>query len=231
MNEFDKNNSSNFEENSNQIDYEIIEQNKSFSENQENDVSDSVLSDTNYALPNTNQETGEIFKIVLVGKSGVGKTNLLSRFCRNEFRVQTKPTIGDTAGQERFRSITPIYYRGAQAAMVVYDITKLSTFEEVKRCLEELNRYAGEDIVISLIGNKCDLEKSRKISKEKGETFARNNNLLFMETSAKEGTNVDLIFIETLKKIKAKFAPPSIPEKSISPLSQNDKKEKKKKCC
>merc|ERR1712108_57459 len=145
-----------------------------------------------------------LFKIVLIGDSGVGKSNLLSRFTRNEFNLESKSTIGvefatrsldyegkliraqiwDTAGQERYRAITSAYYRGAVGALLVYDIAKSITFKNVERWLSELRDNAAENIVIMLVGNKRDLRPLREESTETAKEFAEKNGLSFIETSA-----------------------------------------------
>jgi small GTP-binding protein len=155
-----------------------------------------------------------LFKTVLIGDSGVGKSNLLTRFTRNEFNLESKSTIGvefatrsvetdgkvikaqiwDTAGQERYRAITSAYYRGAVGALLVYDISKRSTYENVGRWLSELREHADENIVIMLVGNKRDLRHMRQVSTDEAKEFAQQNNLFFIETSALDSTNVELAF-------------------------------------
>merc|ERR1719440_2546576 len=145
-----------------------------------------------------------LFKVVLIGDSGVGKSNLLSRFTRNEFCLESKSTIGvefatrslpidgktikaqiwDTAGQERYRAITSAYYRGAVGALLVYDITKTVTFENVERWLKELRDHADSNIVIMLVGNKSDLKNIRGVETDEAMSFAEQHNLAFIETSA-----------------------------------------------
>lgn len=125
-----------------------------------------------------------LFKVVLIGDSGVGKSNLLSRFTRNEFNLESKSTIGvefatrsiqvdgktikaqiwDTAGQERYRAITSAYYRGAVGALLVYDIAKHLTYENVERWLKELRDHADNNIVIMLVGNKSDLRHQHQLT-------------------------------------------------------------------
>ncbi|CAI0437664.1 unnamed protein product [Linum tenue] len=107
------------------------------------------------------EEYDYLFKIVLIGDSGVGKSNLLSRFTRNEFCLESKSTIG-----ERYRAITSAYYRGALGALLVYDVTKPITFENVSRWLKELRDHADANIVIMLIGNKTDLKHLRAVALE-----------------------------------------------------------------
>ncbi|KAK4255669.1 hypothetical protein QN277_008641 [Acacia crassicarpa] len=162
-----------------------------------------------------------LFKLVLIGDSGVGKSNLLSRFTRNEFNLESKSTIGvefatkslnidgkvikaqiwDTAGQERYRAITSAYYRGAVGALLVYDVTRSPTFENVARWLKELRDHTDPSIVVMLIGNKSDLRHLITVSTEDGKSFAERESLYFMETSALEATNVDNAFTEVLTQI------------------------------
>ncbi|KAG0463787.1 hypothetical protein HPP92_019372 [Vanilla planifolia] len=162
-----------------------------------------------------------LFKIVLIGDSGVGKSNILSRFTRNEFSLDSKSTIGvefatktlqvegktvkaqiwDTAGQERYRAITSAYYRGAVGAFLVYDITKKQTFENVQRWLRELRDHADSNIVVMLAGNKSDLNHLRVVSTEEAKVMAEKEGLSFLETSALESVNIDKAFHTILKEI------------------------------
>ncbi|KAG9771328.1 ras-domain-containing protein, partial [Aureobasidium melanogenum] len=161
-----------------------------------------------------NDEYDFLFKVVLIGDSGVGKSNLLSRFTRNEFNLDSKSTIGvefatrsiqvdtktikaqiwDTAGQERYRAITSAYYRGAVGALLVYDISKRQTYDNVTRWLKELRDHADANIVIMLVGNKSDLRHLRAVPTEEAKQFASENNLSFIETSALDASNVELAF-------------------------------------
>ncbi|KAL0412787.1 UNVERIFIED_CONTAM: Ras-related protein RABA2a [Sesamum radiatum] len=167
------------------------------------------------------EEYDYLFKVVLIGDSGVGKSNLLSRFTRNEFCLESKSTIGvefatrtlqvegrtvkaqiwDTAGQERYRAITSAYYRGALGAILVYDVTKPITFENVSRWLKELRDHADSNIVIMLIGNKTDLKHLRAVATEDAQGFAEREGLSFIETSALEATNVEKAFQTILSEI------------------------------
>ncbi|KAK4362047.1 hypothetical protein RND71_017288 [Anisodus tanguticus] len=168
------------------------------------------------------EECDYLFKAVLVGDSAVGKSNLLSRFSRNQFQLDSKPTIGvefayrnirvgdklikaqiwDTAGQERFRAITSSYYRGALGALLVYDITRRATFENLKRWLHELREYGSSDMVIVLVGNKSDLANStREVNIEDGQSLAQLEGLSFLETSAMENLNVEEAFQSMITKI------------------------------
>ncbi|KAI8980405.1 small GTPase superfamily [Pilobolus umbonatus] len=163
-------------------------------------------------------------KLVLLGESSVGKSSIVSRFASNKFKEGREPTIGaaflaqvcstddrtikfeiwDTAGQERFHSLAPMYYRNALTAIVVYDITKYSTFTSAQKWVTELRRQTKTGILIALVGNKTDLlEKGcdREVSEEEVRAYALENHLLSFETSAAVGTNVHQVFIEIAKKI------------------------------
>ncbi|KAI9202506.1 rab family protein [Polychytrium aggregatum] len=160
-------------------------------------------------------------KLVLLGEAAVGKSSLVLRFVNNEFQENKEPTIGaafltqkcklddkiikfeiwDTAGQERFHSLAPMYYRNAQAAIVVYDITKAASLEKAKSWVKELQRQANPNIVIALVGNKLDLEASRTVSFEEAQAYAEESGLLFAEASAKSGDKVVEVFTNIAKQI------------------------------
>lgn len=164
--------------------------------------------------------------MVLIGDSGVGKSNILGRFTRNEFNLESKSTIGvefatrtvtvdgktikaqiwDTAGQERYRAITSAYYRGAVGALLMYDISKQETYVNVMRWLNELRDNADSQIVIMLVGNKCDLKHLRAVPTDEAKSFAAENKLLFIETSALDATNVELAFQNILTEIYRLYA-------------------------
>eukprot|EP00444_Apocalathium_aciculiferum_P065124 CAMPEP_0183549896 /NCGR_PEP_ID=MMETSP0371-20130417/63851_1 /TAXON_ID=268820 /ORGANISM="Peridinium aciculiferum, Strain PAER-2" /LENGTH=206 /DNA_ID=CAMNT_0025753833 /DNA_START=76 /DNA_END=696 /DNA_ORIENTATION=- len=160
-----------------------------------------------------------LYKVVLVGDASVGKTNLLSRYMKGvlprnaaatvgvEFATRTvkldpggnvKVQIWDTAGTERYRAITSAHYRKAVGALLVYDLTKLRTYENCERWLEELRNGAGPEVVIMLVGNKFDLAEqdpaTRKVPLETAQEFAERNGLLFAECSAVTNHNVTSIF-------------------------------------
>ncbi|KAE8723899.1 Ras-related protein YPTC6 [Hibiscus syriacus] len=180
-----------------------------------------------------------LFKVVLIGDSGVGKSNLLSRFTRNEFCLESKSTIGvefatrtlqvegrtvkaqiwDTAGQERYRAITSAYYRGALGALLVYDVTKPTTFENVNRWLKELRDHADPNIVIMLIGNKTDLKHLRAVSTEDAQTYAEKEGLSFIETSALDATNVEKAFQTILSEIYRIISKKSLSSDEPAPTS------------
>ena len=157
------------------------------------------------------KEHDHLFKIVLIGDSAVGKSNILSRFVKGEFNPESKTTIGvefatknltldqkriklqvwDTAGQERFRSMASAYYRGAMGALLVYDITRRNTFENLDKWVKELKNFAEEGIVTVLIGNKSDLRQFRSVKTEQGQEYASRNSMIFLATSAMDSTNIE----------------------------------------
>eukprot|EP01067_Filipodium_phascolosomae_P001875 Filipodium_phascolosomae@DN2186_c0_g1_i2.p1 len=165
-----------------------------------------------------------LFKYIIIGDTGVGKSCLLLQFTDKRFRSDHDLTIGvefgsrlitlqqkqiklqiwDTAGQESFRSITRSYYRGAAGALLVYDVTRRDTFSHLSRWLEEARQNGNPDMTIMLIGNKADLER-REVTTSEGEGFAREHGLFFIETSAKTAQNVEEAFIQTADRIYEKI--------------------------
>jgi Ras-related protein Rab-11A len=170
--------------------------------------------------------------VVVIGDSGVGKSNIITRYTSDTFKEKSKSTVGvefgiksfsvegsavkvtiwDTAGQDRFKVLTKGYYRGSHGAMIVYDITSLSSFEHAAKWLEELVSSVDEEVLVMLVGNKSDLEDQRQVSTEVAREFARENSLSFIETSAKldgpEG-NVEKAFVTIVTEIyrRAQSAP------------------------
>ncbi|KAL0353299.1 UNVERIFIED_CONTAM: Ras-related protein RABA5a [Sesamum angustifolium] len=171
---------------------------------------------------NTEEEQTEdyLFKIVLIGDSAVGKSNLLARFARDEFYPNSKSTIGvefqtqkveingkevkaqiwDTAGQERFRAVTSAYYRGAVGALLVYDISRRQTFESIGRWLNELQTHSDMNVV-TILGNKSDLKDAREVTTAEGKTLAEAQGLFFIETSALDSSNVSSAFETVVREI------------------------------
>eukprot|EP00029_Vermamoeba_vermiformis_P000929 TRINITY_DN11099_c0_g1_i1.p1 TRINITY_DN11099_c0_g1~~TRINITY_DN11099_c0_g1_i1.p1 ORF type:complete len:199 (+),score=43.16 TRINITY_DN11099_c0_g1_i1:26-622(+) len=170
------------------------------------------------------------FKLVLLGESSVGKSSLVLRFVKGQFLEYQESTIGaafltqtvclndttvkfeiwDTAGQERYHSLAPMYYRGAQAAIVVYDLTSKDSFERAKTWVKELQRQGSPNIVIALSGNKLDLANKRQVDVAEAQAYADENGLLFYETSAKTSANVNELFVAIAKKLpKTASAPRS----------------------
>ncbi|KAG0516203.1 hypothetical protein BDA96_10G342000 [Sorghum bicolor] len=167
-------------------------------------------------------EEDYVFKIVVIGDSAVGKTQLLGRFTRDEFFLDSKSTIGiefqtrtvdiarhrvkaqiwDTAGQERYRAVTSAYYRGALGAMLVYDVTS----RHAARWVTELRAHADKSIVVMLVGNKADLAGAagrRAVAADEAATFAEEQGLFFSEASALSGDNVERAFLTLLQEIHA----------------------------
>lgn len=154
------------------------------------------------------------YKLVLLGESAVGKSSLVLRFVKNAFSEHQESTIGaafltqtlqaggdtlkfeiwDTAGQERYNSLAPMYYRGAHAAVVVYDISKRESFERARRWVDELHANASPGIVIGLVGNKADLANERQVESSAGEAYASEAGLVFREASARTGEGVHEAF-------------------------------------
>ncbi|CAL8138623.1 unnamed protein product [Orchesella dallaii] len=164
-----------------------------------------------------------LFKLLLIGDSGVGKTCVLFRFSEDAFNSTFISTIGidfkirtieldgkkiklqiwDTAGQERFRTITTAYYRGAMGIMLVYDITNEKSFENIKNWIRNIEEHAAPDVQKMILGNKCDMNDKRVVSKERGEQLALEYGIRFMETSAKNSHNVEEAFYILSRDIKA----------------------------
>mmetsp|Transcript_1055 Transcript_1055/g.1098 ORF Transcript_1055/g.1098 Transcript_1055/m.1098 type:complete len:204 (+) Transcript_1055:138-749(+) len=172
-----------------------------------------------------NAEYDYLFKLLLIGDSGVGKSCLLLRFADDtytesyistigvDFKIRTveldgktiKLQIWDTAGQERFRTITSSYYRGAHGIIVVYDVTDAESFNNVKQWLHEIDRYASENVNKLLVGNKSDLTSKRAVSFDQGKEFADSLGIEFLETSAKNATNVEKAFMTMAAQIKSRM--------------------------
>ena len=206
-------------------------------------------------------ETKEEFKlkIVVVGDSGVGKTNLIKRFISNEFSENFKATIGvefmsktyrinkhlfkveiwDTAGQERYKSITAVYYKGAKGALVVYDITDKNTFDNIDKWMLEIKDKTSKDIKLMIIGNKIDLKDEREVKNEEAMKKAESLRIPLMEASALDSTNVKEAFCDLLKEIykdmKDNLNNPENnyqnEKKGIDLNTNNNSEKKKSKCC
>lgn len=162
-------------------------------------------------------------KVVLLGDTGVGKSSLVLRFAQDTFKPFSESTIGasfmsktvsndsggppikfqiwDTAGQEKYHSLAPMYYRGAAAAIVVYDITAKSSFTTLKNWVRELKSLGPENMVLSIAGNKSDLESKREVPTETAELYAQEIGAIYLETSAKNASNVSEIFAEISKRL------------------------------
>ena len=189
-----------------------------------------------------------VYKVLLLGDSTVGKTCFLLRYRDKSFQDAHLSTIGldyrlksmtlknkkniklqiwDTAGQDRFRAITKNYYKGANGIILIYDVTNLQTFENVKNWITQIREEANKNVVIFLAGNKADLpEESRAVQKEDGQKMAEEYNIPFQETSAKEGINVNETFQELVEKIDEVFSKLEIPKAEQKNILFNGKKKK-----
>lgn len=194
-----------------------------------------------------------LFKIVLTGDSSVGKSQLLNRLCNNKFSEESKSTIGvefllknvkiknhvckaqiwDTAGQERYRAITKAYYRGCVGVIIVYDIVNHISYENVTRWLKEINDNIdpNNNIVVALIGNKVDLTYLRTTLTHEAETFAIQNNMLFFETSAKTGENVELVFDKIVNAIYNNIIQREVTSVQNNTIIIKQEETRIKKCC
>ena len=206
------------------------------------------------------EEYEMMVKIILIGDSGVGKTNIMSKFLKNQFMEESKATIGvefgsklfnheghkvkaqiwDTAGQEKYKAITGAYYKGSKGALVVYDITQKKSFENIEKWVNDLKVAGDPKITIILIGNKSDLEDKRQVLKDQGEEKARSFGCAFLETSAYSGDNIEKAFNLMIKEIYEKFSSDSTGEGEFDSGSKgedlkldkaDDKNIKKKSCC
>jgi len=171
-----------------------------------------------------------LFKLLLIGDSGVGKTCILFRFSDDAFNSTFISTIGidfkiktielhgkkiklqiwDTAGQERFQTITTSYYRGAMGIMLVYDITQSSSFGNINKWLRNIEDHATDNVAKLILGNKCDMETRRVVPTEQGEQLAKSKGLKFLETSAKANINIDKAFTMIAEDILQKTPNPSL---------------------
>jgi len=200
----------------------------------------------------TKRDYDYLFKLVLIGDSGVGKSCLLLRFADDNFTDSYISTIGvdfrfrtitiddkivklqiwDTAGQERFRTITSAYYRGADGIIMVYDVTSSESFDHVEEWLSEVDRYANENTSKLLVGNKADLIEEKQVTKETAQSFADKLSIPFLETSAKTATNVDNAFLTMAKElIKTKELTAGAEKPAGIGLRPVDPQQNKKKCC
>ena len=200
-----------------------------------------------------------IFKIILIGDSSSGKTNIINRYISNKFVENSQPTIGvemfskdfqieddsvhaqiwDTAGQEKYNTLTSSYYKGAKGALIVYDVTQKTTFDKIERYIDELKDNADKNVFMVLVGNKSDLEGNRMILKEEGEQLATKLKIGFFEVSAKTGVGIENLFKYLIdgvyKKNNREFKSVASIEIDETPKIKLDEPlvyhGKKKKCC
>ena len=212
-----------------------------------------------------------VLKIVLIGEAGVGKTSIISNFIDNRFDSNIQSSIGasfssktlsfsngknikvelwDTAGQERYRSLTRIFFHNSAAVVLVYDITYKQSFEELKNYwIGEIKEAIEKKIVLAVVGNKLDLMENEEVNEEEVREFAKKNNALFFQTSAKSSTGIKDVFAGIVLKYKGwkgnvilvdnnnnenqteEYNDCPSPKRNDTILLQNNKKNKKKKCC
>ncbi|KAL6471213.1 hypothetical protein MHYP_G00198630 [Metynnis hypsauchen] len=209
-----------------------------------------------------NPEYDYLFKLLLIGDSGVGKSCLLLRFADDtytesyistigvDFKIRTiemdgkivKLQIWDTAGQERFRTITSSYYRGAHGIIIVYDVTDQESFNNVKQWLEEIDRYACENVSKLLVGNKSDLTSKKVVDFTTAKEFAEPLKIPFLETSAKNASNVEKAFLTMASEIQKRLGADSVQNETVKveakinsaplwPGGQNRTAEEVSTCC
>nr|XP_033806239.1 ras-related protein Rab-30 isoform X2 [Geotrypetes seraphini] len=164
-----------------------------------------------------------LFKIVLIGNAGVGKTCLVRRF--------TQLQIWDTAGQERFRSITQSYYRSANALILTYDISCEESFRCLPEWLREIEQYANSKVITVLVGNKIDLAEKREVSQQRAEEFAETQNMYYLETSAKESDNVEKLFLDLARRLISEARQNTLANSAASPLPGEGKSIGYLNCC
>eukprot|EP01104_Vermistella_antarctica_P004223 TRINITY_DN14717_c0_g1_i1.p1 TRINITY_DN14717_c0_g1~~TRINITY_DN14717_c0_g1_i1.p1 ORF type:complete len:237 (-),score=50.12 TRINITY_DN14717_c0_g1_i1:89-799(-) len=190
-------------------------------------TTDNTLNFSKSIFPSKPNEYEYLFKLLLIGNSGVGKSSILLRFADDRYDAGQTSTIGvdfkirtieiddkrvklqiwDTAGQERFKTVTKAYFRGSHGIMLVYDITSMKTFDGAKYWLKELQQHAPTNCIKILVGNKCDTpEEDRQVTFEDGKKFAEEENLFWMETSAKDNTNVGEAFAAIAKGIMQRIS-------------------------
>ena len=197
-----------------------------------------------------------MIKVILIGDSAVGKTNIMSKYLKGEFMENSKATVGvefgsklftidnhkikaqiwDTAGHEKYKAITGAYYKGSKGAFVVYDITRRDTFDSADKWINDLKASADPKINIILIGNKSDLDDKREVLKDQGEEKAKSFGCAFLETSALNGDNIDKGFEMMISEIFKKYGNDSNEDDELGSVEKGediklDKKENQKKSC
>ena len=200
-----------------------------------------------------------MFKVVLVGDSFVGKTNIMSKYLKNEFHEDSKSTVGvefgskqfiienhkikaqiwDTAGQERYKSITSAYYKGAKGVFVIYDISNKNSFDSIDSWVNDVKATADKRLTVVIIGNKCDLEEQRQVTTQEGEQKATKLEAAFFETSALLGQNLDKAFEMMINEIYKKCHEELLAESDMDlfeggeeiNLNKQNNNEGKKSCC
>jgi len=189
-------------------------------------------------------------KVVLLGESGVGKTSIVLQYVHKQFSPNLNPTIGasfltktlwvdqfklklqlwDTAGQQRFRSLAPMYYRGASVALLIYDVTSEESFIKAQSWVKELKSNIVDDIMLVVVGNQVDKEP-RNVTPQLAEEYAKSIGGYCFDTSAKTGAGIDEMFLEIAKRLIIEKRPPNSPQGSMSRIQPAILTEKKQTCC
>ena len=197
------------------------------------------------------QEVDHIFKVLIIGNSSVGKSNILLRYTDNIFNDSFLPTIGvdfkiknitvnnqriklniwDTAGQERFKTITSTYYKGSHGIVLVYDITDRESFNNINNWVSEVKKNAGSNVVMLLVGNKCDLESDRVVTTKEGQDFANMLGISFLETSAKADLNVRETFNVLAKQVHELLPEAQRFDENVINTANMRNRRQKKSCC
>ena len=200
---------------------------------------------------NESSSYDEKIKLMVIGETRVGKTALIKKYTKDIFGGAYLTTVGidfqekiinvedkvvklqiwDTAGQERFRNIAKNYFHTSDGFLIVYDISNKESFEKLDFWYEQIKLNAPENTKCIVVGNKCDLEEKRKVNKEEGETFSRENNINFYETSAKDGINVNNVFQLLANEIIKDIKKNGTKNKRASQVLKKGTKTKKKSCC
>lgn len=192
-------------------------------------------------------------KVCLLGESGVGKSSIVCRFVYDSFKPSMDTTIGasfmtktlevegrvfkfqiwDTAGQEKYRALAPMYYRGAAAAIVVFDITREQSFQTLRMWINELKKHGPPNMVLAIAGNKNDLEDLREVPSRMAQEHADSHGAIYIETSAKTAINVSALFVEISRRLAASddATPGSRNANTISVRGDQDKQSRNKSCC
>jgi len=210
-----------------------------------------LLGEEDFVIFKYFEMSGKQFKVVLLGEGRVGKTSLVLRYTQNQFD-ETQPStvqasyqtkrlnldgqsvtiaVWDTAGQERFHALGPIYYRDANGAVLVYDITDNDSFQRVQNWVKELRKMLGYDIALAIVGNKVDLERNRVVPVDKAEAYAESVGAKHFHTSAKLNKGVNEMFLDLTKRMLQSSPAPLQTQKSKGLVMEDDSKAKKKEGC